>query len=139
MIYEWPKITKNLIITTNKHTENCDFLYQQLRAICEQTSYETDQKILEEIFKSTNYEINSNNYMGMLLTKTLLIEEVTDGRYCGRFLHIYFHGEHLMNIIVTSEVVYPRGATKDKVGYKYVTKIYVEKIKKERNKWKINI
>lgn len=31
MIYEWPKITKNLIITTNKHTENCDFLYQQLR------------------------------------------------------------------------------------------------------------
>lgn len=21
MIYEWPKITKNLIITTNKHTE----------------------------------------------------------------------------------------------------------------------
>lgn len=26
MIYEWPKITKNLIIITNKHTENCYFL-----------------------------------------------------------------------------------------------------------------
>lgn len=127
MIYEWPKITKNLIITTNKLTENCDFLYQQLREICELTSYKTDQKILEEIFKFTNYEINSDNYMGMLLTKTLLIEEVTDGFYHGRYLHIYFHGKHLMNIRVTLEALYPRGATKYKVGYKYVTKISVEK------------
>lgn len=127
MIYEWPKITKNLIIITNKHIENCDFLYQQLREICELTSYKTDQKILEEIFKFTNYEINSDNYMGMLLTKTLLIEEVTDGFYHGRYLHIYFHGKHLMNIRVTLEALYPRGATKYKVGYKYVTKISVEK------------
>lgn len=127
MIYEWSKNTKNFIITTNKHTENCDFLYQQIREICELTSYKTDQKILEEIFKFTNYEINSDNYMGMLLTRTLLIKEVTDGCYHGRYLHVYFRGEHLMNIRVTSEVMYPRGATKDKVSYEYVTKIYVKK------------
>lgn len=121
----WPKITKNLIITTNKLTENCDFLYQQLRAICEQTSYETDQKILEEIFKFTNYEINSNNYIALLLSQTLLIVEAVDTG-C-RYLHVCFHGEHLMNIRVTSELLCPRGTSKDKVGYQYVTKIYVEK------------
>lgn len=121
----WPKITKNLIITTNKLTENCDFLYQQLRAICEQTSYETDQKILEEIFKFTNYEINSNNYIALLLSQTLLIVEAVDTS-C-RYLHVCFHGEHLMNIRVTSELLCPRGTSKDKIGYQYVTKISVEK------------
>lgn len=32
-----------------------------------------------------------------------------------------------MNIRVTSEVLCPRGASRDKVGYQYVTKISVEK------------
>lgn len=121
----WPKITKNLIITTNKLTENCDFLYQQLRAICEQTSYETDQKILEEIFKFTNYEVNLNNYVPLLLSRTLLIEEAVDTG-C-RYLHVYFRGEHLMNIRVTSELLCPRGTIRDKVGCQYITKIHVEK------------
>lgn len=31
MIYEWPKITKKFVITTNKHTENCGFLYSTIK------------------------------------------------------------------------------------------------------------
>lgn len=122
-----PKITKNLTITENefKVSKDLDFLRQQMDAICERVSFKTDQKILEEIFKFTDYEVNSNNYMALLLTQTLIITEVVDTG-C-RYLHVYFHGKHLMNIRVTSELLYPRGASKDKVGYQYITKIYIEK------------
>lgn len=83
------------------------------------------KKILEEIFKFTNYEVNLNNYVALLLSRTLLIEEAADTG-C-RYLHVYFRGEHLMNIRVTSELLCPRGTIRDKVGCQYVTKIYVEK------------
>lgn len=120
-----PKINKKLIMSVNKCTEDLDFLHQQMNVICEQTSFETNQKILEEIFKFTNYEVNLNNYVALLLSRTLLIEEVVNTG-C-RYLHVCFRGEHLMNIRVTSEVLCPRGTIRDKVGYKYITKIYVEK------------
>lgn len=122
-----PKITKNLIMTENKFKDfkDWDFLRQQMDAICERVSFKTDQKILEEIFKFTDYEVNSNNYMALLLTQTLIIVEAIDTS-C-RYLHVYFRGEHLMNIRVTSEVLCPRGTSRDKVGYQYVTKISVEK------------
>ncbi len=122
-----PKITKNLIMTENKFKDfkDWDFLHQQIDAICERVSFKTDQKILEEIFKFTDYEVNSNNYMTLLLTQTLIIVEAIDTS-C-RYLHVYFRGEHLMNIRVTSEVLCPRGTSRDKVGYQYVTKISVEK------------
>lgn len=120
-----PKINKKLITTADKCIEDLDFLRQRLDAICKLTNFETNQKILEEIFKFTNYEVNVNNYVALLLSRTLLIEEATD--IGCRYLHIYFRGEHLMNIRVTSEVLCPKGTSKDKVGYKYVTKIYVEK------------
>lgn len=122
-----PKITKNLTMTENKFKDfkNWDFLRQQMDAICELVSFKTDQKILEEIFKFTDYEVNSNNYMPLLLTQTLIIVEAIDTS-C-RYLHVYFRGEHLMNIRVTSEVLCPRGTSRDKVGYQYVTKISVEK------------
>ena len=119
-----PKITKNLTMTENKF-KDWDFLRQQMDAICELVSFKTDQKILEEIFKFTDYEVNSNNYMPLLLTQTLIIVEAIDTS-C-RYLHVYFRGEHLMNIRVTSEVLCPRGTSRDKVGYQYVTKISVEK------------
>lgn len=122
-----PKITKNLTMTENKFKDfkDWDFLRQQMDAICELVSFKTDQKILEEIFKFTDYEVNSNNYMPLLLTQTLIIVEAIDTS-C-RYLHVYFRGEHLMNIRVTSEVLCPRGTSRDKVGYQYVTKISVEK------------
>ena len=122
-----PKITKNLTMTENKFKDfkNWDFLRQQMDAICELVSFKTNQKILEEIFKFTDYEVNSNNYMPLLLTQTLIIVEAIDTS-C-RYLHVYFRGEHLMNIRVTSEVLCPRGTSRDKVGYQYVTKISVEK------------
>lgn len=122
-----PKITKNLIMTENKFKDfkDWDFLHQQIDAICERVSFKTDQKILEEIFKFTDYEVNSNNYMTLLLTQTLIIVEAIDTS-C-RYLHVYFRGEHLMNIRVTSEVLCPRSTSRDKVGYQYVTKISVEK------------
>lgn len=120
-----PKINKKLIMSVDKCTEDLDFLRQRMDAICELASFETNQKILEEIFKFTNYEINLNNYVALLLSRTLLIEEAT-GTSC-RYLHVCFRGEHLMNIRVTSEVLCPRGTIRDKVGYKYITKIYVEK------------
>lgn len=122
-----PKITKNLTMTENKFKDfkDWDFLRQQMDAICELVSFKTDQKILEEIFKFTDYEVNSNNYMPLLLTQTLIIVEAIDTS-C-RYLHVYFRGEHLMNIRVTSEVLCPRGTSRDKVGYQYVTKNSVEK------------
>lgn len=122
-----PKITKNLTMTENKFKDfkDWDFLRQQMDAICELVSFKTNQKILEEIFKFTDYEVNSNNYMPLLLTQTLIIVEAIDTS-C-RYLHVYFRGEHLMNIRVTSEVLCPRGTSRDKVGYQYVTKISVEK------------
>lgn len=122
-----PKITKNLIMTEDKFKDfkDWDFLRQQMDVICERVSFKTDQKILEEIFKFTDYEVNSNNYMALLLTQTLIIVEAIDTSY--RYLHVYFRGEHLMNIRVTSEVLCPRGTSRDKVGYQYVTKISVEK------------
>lgn len=122
-----PKITKNLIMTENKFKvfKDWDFLRQQMDAICERVSFKTDQKILEEIFKFTDYEVNSNNYMTLLLTQTLIIVEAIDTS-C-RYLHVYFHGEHLMNIRVTSECVHTGETSDNKVGYQYVTKIYVEK------------
>lgn len=120
-----PKINKKLIMSVDKCTEDLNFLRQQMDAICELASFKTNQKILEEIFKFTNYEVNLNNYVALLLSGTLLIEEAI-GTSC-RYLHVYFRGEHLMNIRVTSEVLCPRGTIRDKVGYKYVTKIYVEK------------
>ena len=120
-----PKINKKLIMSVDKCTEDLCLLRQQMDAICELANFETNQKILEEIFKFTNYEVNVNNYAALLLSGTLLIEEAI-GTSC-RYLHVCFHGEHLMNIRVTSEVLCPRGTIRDKVGYKYVTKIYVEK------------
>lgn len=122
-----PKINKKLITTADKCAEDLDFLRQQMDVICELTNFKTNQKILEEIFKFTNYEVNLNNYMALLLSRTLLIEEATDIGIGCRYLHIYFRGEHLMNIRVTSELLCPRGTSKDKVGYQYVTKIQVEK------------
>lgn len=120
-----PKINKKLIMSVDKCTEDLDFLRQQMDAICKRSSFETNQKILEELFKFTNYEVNLNNYVALLLSRTLLIEEAVNTG-C-RYLHVYFRGEHLMNIRVTSEVLCPRGTIRDKVGYEYVTKIYVEK------------
>lgn len=120
-----PKINKKLIMSVDKCTEDLDFLRQQMDAICERASFETNQKILEEIFKFTNYEVNLNNYVALLLSRTLLIEEAADTG-C-RYLHVYFRGEHLMNIRVTSELLCPRGTIRDKVVCQYVTKIYVEK------------
>lgn len=120
-----PKINKKMIMTVDKGVEDWDFLRQQMDAIRELASFKTNQKILEEIFKFTNYEVNLNNYVALLLSRTLLIEEAADTG-C-RYLHVYFRGEHLMNIRVTSELLCPRGTSKDKVGYQYVTKIYVEK------------
>lgn len=122
-----PKINKKLIMTVDKGIEDWDFLYQRISVIRELVSYETNQKILEEIFKFTDYEINKSNYETMLLTRTLSISEVCDGCYDSRYLYVYFRGEHLMNIRVTSELLYPRGTSKDKVGYQYITKIHVEK------------
>lgn len=123
------KINKSLIYAESKFKDpkDWDFLRQQMDAICERASYETDKKILEEIFKFTNYEVNLNNYTALLLSRTLLIEEATNIGIGYRYLHIYFRGEHLMNIRVTSELLCPRGTSKDKVGYKYITKIQVEK------------
>ena len=120
-----PKINKKMFMTVNKGAEDLDFLHQRIDAICELTNFKTNQKILEEIFKFTNYEVNVNNYVALLLSRTLLIEEAADTG-C-RYLHVYFRGEHLMNIRVTSELLCPRGTSKDKVGYQYVTKIHVEK------------
>lgn len=122
-----PKINKKMFMTVDKGVEDLDFLRQRMDAICELTKNKTDQKILEEIFKFTNYEVNSKNYMALLLSRTLLIEEATNIGTACRYLHVYFRGEHLMNIIVTSELLCPRGTSKDKVGYQYVTKIHVEK------------
>ncbi len=122
-----PKINKKMIMTVDKGDEDLDFLRQRIDAICERSRFETDQKILEEIFKFTNYEVNSKNYVALLLSRTLLIEEATNIGIACRYLHVYFRGEHLMNIIVTSELLCPRGTSKDKVGYQYVTKIHVEK------------
>lgn len=120
-----PKINKKMFMTVDKGVEDLDFLRQRMDAIYELTNFKTDQKILEEIFKFTNYEVNLNNYVALLLSRTLLIEEDADtGCRC---LHVYFRGEHLMNIRVTSEVLCPRGTIKDKIGYQYVTKISVEK------------
>lgn len=122
-----PKINKSLIYAESKFkdSKDWDFLRQRMDAICELTNFKTNQKIPEEIFKFTNYEVNLNNYMALLLSRTLLIEEATD--IGCRYLHIYFRGEHLMNIRITSELLCPRGTSKDKVGYQYVTKINVEK------------
>lgn len=125
MFKELPKINKKMIMTVDKGTEDLDFLRQRMDAICKLTNFKTNQKILEEIFKFTNYEVNINNYVALLLSRTLLIEEATD--IGCRYLHIYFRGEHLMNIRVTSEVLIPRGTSKDKVRCQYVTKISVEK------------
>ena len=122
-----PKIHKKWIMSVDKCTEDLDFLRQQMDAICECANFETNQKILEEIFKFTNYEINKSNYENMLLTRTLSISKVCDGCYDSRRLHVYFRGEHLMNIRVTSELLCPRGTSKDKVGCQYITKIHVEK------------
>ena len=83
--------------------------------------------LFDAYFKFTNYEVNVNNYVPLLLSGTLLIEEATDIGIGCRYLHVYFRGEHLMNIRVTSEVLCPRGTIKDKIGYQYVTKISVEK------------
>ena len=107
-----------------KYFKDWKFLNQQIYAICERVSFKTDLKILEEIFKFTDYEVNSNNYMTLLLTQTLIIVEAIDTS-C-RYLHVYFRGEHLMNIRVTSEVLCPRGTSRDKVGYQYVSNISVE-------------
>lgn len=120
-----PKINKKMFMTVGKGVEDLDFLRQRMDVICERANFETNQKILEEIFKFTNYEVNLNNYVALLLSRTLLIEEAVNTG-C-RYLHVYFRGEHLMNIRVTSEVLCPRGTIRDKVGYEYVTKIYVEK------------
>ena len=124
-----PKINKSLIYAESKFkdSKDWDFLRQRMDAIYELVNFETNQKILEEIFKFTNYEVNVNNYVPLLLSRTLLIEEVTDIGIGCRYLHVYFRGEHLMNIRVTSELLCPRGTSKDKVGYKYITKIQVEK------------
>lgn len=122
-----PKINKKLIMTVDKGIEDWDHLLHRISVIRELVSYETNQKILEEIFKFTDYEINKSNYENMLLTRTLLISEVCDGCYDSRRLHVYFRGEHLMNIRVTSELLCPRGTSKDKVGCQYITKIHVEK------------
>lgn len=112
-------------MSVDKCTEDLDFLRQQMGAICKLESFKTNQKILEEIFKFTNYEVNLNNYAALLLSRTLLIEESVDTG-C-RYLHVCFRGEHLMNIRVTSEVLCPRGTIRDKIGCQYVTKISVEK------------
>ena len=125
MVEGMPKITKNLISISEKVPTNWERIYKRMDVIFEQLRFETHQKILEEIFKFTDYEINLSNYMGMLLSRTLLIEEVAETN--GKRLHVYFRGEHLMNIRVTSEVLCPRGASRDKVGYQYVTKISVDK------------
>lgn len=122
-----PKINKKMIMTVDKGIEDWDFLRQRMDAICELTNFKTNQKILEEIFKFTNYEVNVNNYVPLLLSGTLLIEEATDIGIGCRYLHVYFRVEHLMNIRVTSEVLCTRGTIKDKIGYQYVTKISVEK------------
>ena len=113
-----PKINKKLIMSVDKCTEDLCLLRQQMDAICELASFETNQKILEEIFKFTNYEVNVNNYAALLLSGTLLIEEAI-GTSC-RYLHVCFHGEHLMNIRVTSEVLCPRGTIRDEVGVMYI-------------------
>ena len=65
-------------MSVDKCTEDLDFLRQQMDAICERESFETNQKILEEIFKFTNYEVNLNNHVALLLIRTLLIEEAVD-------------------------------------------------------------
>ena len=125
MFEELPKINKKLIMSVDKGVEDWNFLRQRMDAICELASFKTNQKILEEIFKFTNYEVNLSNYAALLLSRTLLIEEAIDTS-C-RYLHVCFRGEHLMNIRVTSELLCSRGTSKDKVGYQYVTKISVEK------------
>lgn len=112
-------------MSVDKCTEDLDFLRQQMDAIFERESFETNQKVLEEIFKFTNYEVNLNNYVALLLSRTLLIEEAVDTG-C-RYLHVCFRGEHLMNIRVTSECVHTGETSDNKVGYQYITKIYVEK------------
>lgn len=64
MVEGMPKITKNLISISEKVPTNWERIYKRMDVIFEQLRFETHQKILEEIFKFTDYEINLSNYMG---------------------------------------------------------------------------
>ena len=103
---------------------------EYLRNLIVQNMYDIDRHILELVFKETDYEVNSKNYIQLTMRRKLIINEVCENGChdtMNRQFAVYYRGEYLRGIRVISEILYARGPNKEKMEHRIVTNMYVEK------------